>query len=644
MSTPVPFEYPIIPISQYDPMMPPFVPNVQILPDVQYIVPMVASAVANEVSIKANAHAARMFCYNMLCSNYWNNESFAEVVKLVADLVCLNFRKQHLKLPESGIKDAAEQVLTMYTSSLIFQYATLKSAVTSQIVNASHQNVSTFNNLKQEIQSMYANQNGQPFHGFQGQGNSMGAQSNAPMMQPQMGGQQQYQQIPGYPPNVVMTQHGPMVMTPQGMIPFQGMQMQSNYPPQQMQPMQMPQQQIQPWGGNQAQQPQQGFGSSLSNGVTAARFGSASGDEAADIRQDRFMTRPTQQYEQPKETPPVVMQAPPKPVSPQSVLLIEKGSEMDRQKHQISYLGDSYQGDTIARGRQFAESSANMAKQDVSIDEENIYVHAHWIGSACLDIGIFTGRKEHFKKQSEGVGESVFRAFSLVISPFITTTNVQDYLDKLMQAKSFTEMAIKLKAFAGALNMKASASEESRKYSDSIVSFLKQIDNIMTDMANDFLNNKMKLKLTIDSFTDDVSDLGNYLYKTYGVNYSQAFSKFEEEAIEVLTQDLTDDMIEGMREYYDVPEGLHFSFLPLNYSFTYIPMNEKELGYKVGKEALVIDKETAPSLYTLCKSLDSHKKQMELPTIYDLLITADNVRYKLYRSYGAENEYLISKA
>ena len=626
MALPFSCDYPIVPIVLYDPQMPPAVPSIDVIQQVRHIVPMVAAAVANEAGSKANNNAARMFCYNLLVNNYWRNEYFTEVVKLTCDLIAYNYSKNLFRTVESGIQDCVFQILTYYSGNLVFLFEDLKSECSQQVIDAAYQNVPNFNNLKQEIIKMYNNQPGYHNPGFGNpSSNMMGGNAHTPMMQPNQ----------GMPINtVVNTPNGPMIMTMQGLMPYQQQPM---YPQQQMQqPMMQPPMQQQYYSPQQQQPQHNTFGSSNTFGNVNTERSVTTGY----IQEDRFSSRiaPVQ------ETKPVqqVVRDVNTEQTKQKFLIIDGGSEMDRSKHQITFFGDSYSTDSVIRGKRFAESTTELIKTNDIFDtsKENQYVHPTWLLEPFVDTALFVGKAQQFEHQKNNTAVNVFRCFSIVANPVLSTSNIKPYMAKLQVANSFIELGVKLKAIASSLSI----NDENKQYTDSVISFLNQIEITLTSIVNDFLTNKIRSSITITSFTEDIGSLKEYIISKFGAIYGQAFETFEKEVVESILEEIKNDDEDTLLSNLNVPEGMYHATLPINHSFTYTFMNDKELGYKLGNEPVIIEQEVAPSLFNIVKSLEQHKKEMQMNTIYDFLITADGVKYKLYRHYALFNQYMIAKA
>lgn len=619
MALPVSCDQPIVAIMQYDPSSPPIIPAVSVLPQVNHLIPYITAAVINEAGLKASSNKARMLCYNLLVNNYWNNPSFNEVVKLVADALCVKTNKGIYRFPDTGVNETVKEILTLYTSSLVFSYPELKSIIDPQVLNVAYQNTPTLNALKQEINNMYNTAPGNMPH----PGYPMGNQ------QPNMGG---FAQTP-------MMGH-PMAPYPQqGMHPQQGMV----YNPHMQQPMGYPQQgMMQPMPMQQAPMgsnyPERAW---ASNTEPQSTFNS---NDRFDIKQERYFTRANSEVRSVEHThvPEPKPEVKEKEVK-NDYLTVVGGSEMDRSKHQITFFDDSYKTDGAIRYRNYHESVERIKAVDVDTehhDEANIYVSPTWSLDDCVDVAITSGQIKQYEVQKTTSGNSMFRCFAIVARPFISSEDVSGYMNSLKSADTFTSLAIKIKSLATSIEAKKSELENA----NIIISFLSRVDIFMTNMVNDFLTNMLiPYRLKIDSFSEDISALDGHLRKKNYL-YAESLSRFEKDAIDILFNKLGDEALGMLEEAMNLPENVKFSYLTTNHSFTYTFMNDKELGYKVNDKAVIIDKQVAPVLYEVAHSLTKHKKQSGSRTLFDWFITADGVRYRLYKSDIEQDQYMIAKA
>jgi len=142
-------------LSQYASNNPPCVPRVPVMPDAEPVLVFAAAAVANEASRVATQSMARMFCYNCLAENGWNNPQFAEVVKLACDAAVIRVRSNQATTVGSIIVESAIEVLTLYASMLVISYTDLARALPQEAVNSAANNHRVYTDLVEDSAMMY---------------------------------------------------------------------------------------------------------------------------------------------------------------------------------------------------------------------------------------------------------------------------------------------------------------------------------------------------------------------------------------------------------------------------------------------------------------------------------------------------------
>ena len=603
MALPVSSDAPILPICQYDPHNPPCYPNVGQLPkEVEHLVANMASAIANIAGQKAHANPARMFMYNLLSVNYWNDQYFATVVNLALATLCLEYRKGKYRAPEPAVQEVADKVLTLESSNIIFEYPDLKSICRPQIVDAAFQNISTLNSLKQEVSQMYHTQ-GNVHMGVNAHA-PMG--SNAPMHQPQ--GQ------------VVMTPNGPMMMVP---VPQQGAM-----PPMYQQQQQQHFRQPMPSGNTWNNQPKNIFSGDNEHSV-----------DGATLSQGRFFTRSAkqqmqhQQQEEPVKMEPIVEQV-------KDYLEIEGGSEMDRMKHQIHYFGQAYSADNVIKTRNYQAMSNSLAQSTMGEATSEYHLDPNVDVTISLASAIQNARMKQLEVQE---GNDAYRSFAFVADPIFCSKEVKEFIHEFKSSNELHVLAKKMLSLVKAVEI-----NEDLNYRDAIIGFMCNLDKQLTEIVNNYLRNNLRLNLSIDSFIEDISGLPSYLLEKYGNNYMHDFKRFDDELIDIMLANIDESELKEIDEVIAAPDNVHYGFILKSYSFTMLNVSRLDLGFKFNADKFglsdIIDKETAPTLYQLAESLAKHKKDLQMLTSYDLFITTDNVVYQICRNVvNGNNQFNIAK-
>lgn len=111
------FQQPNSPLLLWNQNRPLFVPFVGGLPpQVQELVPYMATALANEFITKAETNAARMFTFNQMSDRGWNNQEFASAVELMAAGSIMYIQRGVVPNVQSAISVLADQIANWITA------------------------------------------------------------------------------------------------------------------------------------------------------------------------------------------------------------------------------------------------------------------------------------------------------------------------------------------------------------------------------------------------------------------------------------------------------------------------------------------------------------------------------------------------
>ena len=658
MPLPVPYHQVIVPPVRVDPNYLPFIPQLALSQDGARLLPMVVASVINTMAEKVYDGPARTFCYNLLVNNNFNNPSFAEVCQQATSLCEINYRKGASRMLEFGIQDAVTQVLTLFTSSLIFQYHELKSVCDPKAVDAAYQNSPVYQNLKNEIQAMHNNQHyGAP----QLQSQFPHPSQGHPQPGPGWNGQPVYQQghPQGYPPQPMYPGYG----APQpGFIHGAVQQVGYGYPQQQFQPYEPYQQnrtQNPRWNGN-PNQPSTSGGSGgwgqPGSGVQRVDEHQPSALNAA--RQDRFMghlqsknighNAPENHHVNVVNMPSEIEEVSPAQQSTgdDNTLTIEGGSEMNREQHAVAYFGEVLKDSRIIRNTQHQKAANELAiTSAIPIEVESEEEVDPTMVSTAVQCGAAEGtvatcaHLEYLVSREKNPDLNLFRIFGRTMNPFMGPNILPKTMSDLTNAPSLINMALKIKSIAAG----NAITSDSFPSDHSHLAFLKFVDRQITGRINDFLKYQLQQSMSIDSFVEDIEALGPYLEKkNQSLKYRYAFERWCTEFMQRFLDSCTPEFDRIVSEDFEIPEPLSYGYIPLTASYTFTHLSIVELGYKINGDYAEIDASTAPALFKIAKSLLKHKKELDVDTDVDYLVTSDGCRFRLFSDYVRENVFLIA--
>jgi len=624
----LPINAPILPLIMYEEYNFPLTVHVIPPPNCQHLVHKTAVALANEASSRANNSQARMYCYNTMVMNNWNNQQFQEILNHTLLYMALEVERRNYSSTDMAMKDCVNKYLTLYTSMLVLTVDAVRDVSDSRVIDASTQNSEFFVNLKLELQDlqnrMYqqqmpqAMQQVQVFYNQQGQPvDSYGRPIQMPMHQghPQ---QMPMQPMHGYP------QQMPAQPYPQQM-PVQ------NYP--QQMPMQQQYQNNNSGFMHQSgrQQMDTMAAGSPKNEIVIDRFGKSQS-------QKQYFEEPVQQQVQ-QVNPPRSSELSKEAKKEIEDLVMRKGSEMDRAKHTITFMGKQYSMNSVVRTDNFKEQAEVISKASAIAEEDAGIVDS---GNTILDINesavVLRGQSKHIE-----IGQDkIFRCFGIVSNTVVSKDIMDDYVETLRESKDLQELVGKMTALASAFE-KSSVEWNAPNCHDSKIVVMSTIDNKLTKLINSFVQNNMQLqKVSITSFVEDYSDLESFILTKYGPMLSLELKNFGQKILQIVFGTDYDELATEARNVLNMPDEISCVFLPENYSMTYLPMTDKELDYNFEDRLWSVSHAKTPILAKVLDSLTLHKKQSQRICLHDLVVTQDGVIYRLYENAVAKG-YLIRK-
>ncbi len=654
-------QHPAIPIIMYDPHQPPIVPNCTIgLPDeVLQHKGQIAVAIINESGSKAMTNPVRMYCYNALAENCFNNQFFEEVFNFTIGLVGLNMKKQSHLPAMQHIKNATEHALTLICGVLIHREPELKSLIPSRLIEAANQNIPFYSNLQQEINRVFPN-TPNPTFGM-----------NAPNMNIQVfimnspqgsilaiqfpNGQTQQLPISNYNGQFYIQFNGQsfqIANTPQGvMILLNGQWMpganlfgqyaqqptqQSMYPQQPMQQPMYPQQPNQFNTGAFNQSPMQ---------QDTHRFSSNTFAKPADPTFSDVIKQNGQSDHRYVDVNVQTIQKAPEPVQVSAQTKNErfktlqvKGKVMGSAK--INILGNTFSLDGVVRQQAVRDALTTMSSVTSIVDENCTVVHSKRIYTCDIEEAFRNGKISQLSHDNNNT--ALYRVFGCTMNPIITKyKELSEFVDKLRKSLTITELATRLRSMSTAL----SSDQFDKMTASDIAVILSYIDQLLTKITNKFLSLNMFIEgkeIGIDSFIEDVTGLPNYIQRTRGQTHLAVFENFEKTLLDnfsSIDKTAEQEIIYGL----NLPENLLAVCVPTSFSITYTNLTNEEFNFDLKKEPVFVDRQIAPELYKICQTLNLHKKSMDAYTQYDYLETSDGVRYRLYSIMTALDQYLIEK-
>lgn len=587
-----------VPAVQFGPAQPPCIPQINFPREAQSYLPLIASTLANQIAYTSSQNPSRTFTHNLIGSNGYANQYFQEAFEIATWLAYRDFiSRQHPNF-EQAIQAAAEAVATLMASKYVFEFPDLKSVCDPASVHSASQNYGYLNSLKMELGSLQSRY--QP------------PQVQAPM-------------YPQYP------------------------QPQQPYP--QMQPQQAPvyQQQYPQQYPNHYQQHQYQFAQPQVQNTPGPSFGNIGGNQfhqnAVPVDDSDRYARQTKQpapaviieRELLPETVDVVDVAAKEKKDSSPVIKLEE-MEMDRDKHTIYFADGLIAVDRYYRMNTAVATSHALVKEEIKDDA--VYMNPNILGSTSLGGAILEARIIQRQRQHGDAEASVFRAYSVIMRPFVSSEDYSESIDRVLSQDSIGMMSRTMR----------SISEELAKIEHSntmeMIVIIEYMDRYLTKMVNRFLAADLEIEMKIDSVLSDGTDLIDYIIDNFKnpdklVNQLKEWQKKLPMVFARIDPAKEADIVTSIVNDHTV--GV--TVLPVCVSITLVELFDKELGFCM-KPGIVyeINPLRHEMIYNIAKSLPEHAVLNNAETAVDYLVTMDDVMYTLHKSKVNEGKYLIALA
>jgi hypothetical protein len=625
---------------------PPFMPgNIQIPPVVQPYYTAICSLVANEITGAANQHAGRMYTFNQVSSNNWQNNYFVELVTIAVDMVSMNIAKQQHPTVDQAVVDGVRQAIGLFVSMNIVEQQGLHQMLESNILQSAISNVSQMHGLKNEI-THYKNM-------------LLQSMQQQPAFQQQMG-----YSNPGFTVNPAFTNR----MNPGGM--------QQNFNQPQHTPIN---------NGSQSMFTNTGPSTGFVN-PNPVQANSRYASYANNTSKPAVSEAPQEQSKYAKYTQVPTPEPVQKPTAEYEIVsrndwewsihhpvrdtIIDKlsarlewrryhnngapyvksvvipltGEEMEKAAHQFNENATQGAWDS-ALSKGFANpAEAHRAVREKAITSVVVTTARDKAIAQKSEITARVSKTTHVDASVNGVlidmsltnqdvpDNELVREYIQVVTPIITkvenngsSSSLLDQLDS-MKHMHITQVATALS------NMVKDGPEQVENVANAI-------NEILTTKTNELLRNNFSLKVQIDSFMEDVAELPKYLSDKYGeavVNKFLAMNDFiikntlivVEDSVLNLEAQTTEESIEGAEALESIkPKPVNFISILLGsiYSASFINRHSKDLNlHKTKEQEAVAD----PVLENVCKNIFNCRERINNQTSVWLLVTAD---YKVFR-------------
>jgi hypothetical protein len=661
---------------------PPFVPQFNAPGFMGDLIPVIAGAIATDIQENALRTPARMFTYNLVSRNAFQNEIFAGLVIGVTDWVCLALADRKFQNPEQAAQALVPKMVEMFVAIQILQYQELQKDCPPQAQQTVENLGRIWTELQNEIPQFKAsNVYAQMMQGGFGGGNVGGGWVQQQQGNRWGGGGQAGGQWGG---GGGQNQGGRWGSGNQGGG----------------------------WQGNR-QAPRQFTGMNAGNTglFTGGGGGTAEGSSSDRFNTDRFASRGDAAQQQhkpdpnsswvPKNAPSEkvdkmtvaatapVQQVETKPVqnepehidttklkwrpslsqpyalayNPRTQLmylqqqadgtvlqLVKERTEipMDREKHRLpTTFGSAPKNvDTSKSAESLQRVKAGVKELTAVVGDGEAgeeppkrplvqVIEDAWVLETSETLAWLQGTLKCMATVKDSQVPDVFRVRAQVAEPFVAAVDERGAIQSFAEAKSYSELREMMLSVEGAMS----------------AALYQAVNLRMTDVINRVLGQSLSIPdIRITSFVDDAEDVGPAIEQYYGDAFSNAFlgnqvkniraafAEFVTEEEEVL---LTENLL--MDREYSKDKGPKITYLVANFTLTYLNVSAIELELELDPADKIASMITSdlPELYELARSIFEATEGENFHR--HLIRTADDHLLEVTQGLIGQDVYLIRK-
>lgn len=649
-------------VFQYRNDSPPRIPNINVPPQLMYIYPLICSMVANEVGANATRNSPRVFQFNQVSFNNFNNSDYETLLTSVIDIIMLYMMDGRAQTPEAIVGQCVSNVVTIHCCMQVARYPDLASLVDHKAMQEVTDRLAEAGVLQNQIMNMKSRMNGgnpnmmpQPAfvnHNYPNQQNNIiqnqrpinAHQANnfpSPFSNQQVTRNVQSDQVYQQATN---TSNKYSYLNKQPQVVKLHEQLQSQQQPQQLASQIIPSAVVaEPQQVNNASPTQEKIMAEKEFKREWAPTSDCPFMPAFDPSKQKFtFTR----YIIDGKTR-------------QKAIIKVLDENMDREQHSLvttsvmastAYVPPNFSTRGEALEKSLLEVKADEEeKVDETIegDEKKVVVSKNWKALTFLDELIFSTRlSQRIKFEDDAC--TTYRNYAMLGVPFITGKENKTFIPILSGQNNFFELSDFLKRML-----------DSPKSDNDRIMFINKLDSYLTKELTRVIRSKFSISISIDSFIDDSALLETWFRKNSGDIYGDAYKDLQKDFIKTFVNafDINERPIElQLRNNLSDDDGqAHYMpvvLLKNCYSVTCVQINSKELNVAIPTventefpgRSCMIPESHLPILYKFAKNLFEEAEKENVLFAHHLLVTSDDKIYELNKSIlGFQECFLINE-
>lgn len=234
-----------------------------------------------------------------------------------------------------------------------------------------------------------------------------------------------------------------------------------------------------------------------------------------------------------------------------------------------------------------------------------------------------------------------FRTCAWMITPLVSRLSSKELANKLCDCRSYSQVV-------NALNDAANVIQTKDEYFGdlAVVNFF---NKMFTNRLNRFVKKQLGLNINITSFMEDAVDLVEYVEKTNGKKFSTPLRNFQQTLVEKLTEYATQDFEVELNDNHQQDDLKNKPFIAYYISeelFISLNLYTTELNVDLpkGECSVAVLEEHSPVLYSLGKYMTSVEEKLNVRFNRKLIKTIDGLVLEINTSFIDSRVYLVARA
>jgi hypothetical protein len=638
---------------------PPFLPNISYMPQhLQQYYPLIVSACIDAIQARAQDTPLRVFMYNQMCDQRYNNPTFTAFVDGVVKFIDMRVAQGHYRDPNTAIMDASVTNASMQAAVNTQLFPALMGLLNQDQSIAVQRVLMDYQNILNQVRQYFQNQN-QPMQNFQAPFAGSGVQFNNTQPGTSFGGN-----MGGNPNQFRGTQshlqgHGNNqasgIFTTGNRVAPPVDRMAERYST-------LP-------GAKQVEVIKPIAPSFQAQVINTSRF--AQSVQALDKAQAIEIPILKPAIEAGKIYKPsdgvIVWKATEKnPVNiaynPETSdlvyqieedgslqpTIIKKAATMDQNAHIPGYISLHPIAvevlDTSTRNYEVARVLKEDTESDKTTDTNALditYDDVKYIASiGNEDIWLYNDLALAVKRKISGK-VNVHRSLGLILSPMVTLKEPKPFINTLAASASFAQAC----AILNTAEKEMMLSKNDHPYLD--VNSLNFINRQLTKHVNNYLHNELSIPTSIQNFMEDAAGLVQHIENKYSVAHARAINAKETALIKQALAYSDNDVTARQNDIFyneKIDQEIICTYFEQRCTFTSLDLFSVELHMEIpeSKTAVGVFEKATPLFRQICENIFVHATSLKEPFSNHYVQTADKVTLQVCRGEIGNDFYLVS--